>query len=253
MSHARNTLTTAATVVAALVLVGCSNASDSTTTPKPAAATSPSSSAPKPMEGIDGPLEAGRWIVPMWGSEPDTLPRAVVEVPAGYGSPGGWVVDRGADGDPDNYGTVSFWDVDTVFPDPCDPAKGDDPGPAVADLAQALRRQDRVRATDPDPVTFDGHAGLYLEIAFPKDDSRMIGCPESSYKLWGAGDGGAYGSGIAGTVSRVWILDVDGTRVVMVADTTPREDAAATAEVLGIARSAHFVEPLEPPAVGSTS
>jgi hypothetical protein len=32
----------------------------------------------------------------------------------------------------------------------------------------------------------------------------------------------------------------------MVADTTPGEDAAATAEVLGIAASTRFIEPLQP-------
>jgi len=198
------------------------------------------------MEGIDGPLEAGPWIVPMWGRHPDSLPRAVVEVPEGYGSPGGWVVDRGADGDPENYGSVSFWSVSRVFPDPCDTATGVDPGPGVKDLARALAGQQKVRTTAPAPVTLDGHAGLYLEVAFPTDEARMAACGTSAYKLWRADDDGTYGTDIAGTVSRVWILDVDGTRVVVVADTTPREDAAATAEVLGIARSAHFVAPAEP-------
>jgi len=246
MRHARKFLALTAVVIAALFLTSCSSGSDPASASKPSLTSRPSSAAPKSMAGVDGPLAAGRWIVPMWGNESDSLPRAEVEVPEGFGSPGGWVVDRGADGDPENYGTVSFWSVSQVFPDPCDTTTGVDPGPGVRDLARALAGQRGTRATTPSPVTFDGHGGLYLEVSFPNDVSRMTGCPESAYHLWRTDGEGSYGSDIAGTVSRVWILDVDGTRVVMVADTTPHEDAAATAQVLDIARSAHFVEPLKP-------
>jgi len=201
---------------------------------------------PKSMKGIDGPIDAGLWIVPMWGEKTDSLPRAVVEVPEGYGSPGGWVVDRGADGDPENYGSVGFWSVQAVVRDPCEGVTTYDPGPGVRDLATALSGQKGVETTAPRPVTIDGRSGLYLEVRFPTDESRIIGCNSSEYHLWRTDAGDYYGSDIAGTVSRLWILDVDGTRVVMVADTTPGEDAAATAEVLGIAASTHFIEPLQP-------
>ena len=201
---------------------------------------------PQPMAGIDGPLEAGPWVMPMWGNDPDSLPRAVVEVPEGYGSTGGWAVDRGADGDPENYGTVSFWSVFRVVRDPCEGVIMYDPGPGVRDLARALHGQRRMTTTAPTAVSVDGYRGLYLEVRFPTDESRMTGCHSSEYDLWSTDGGGLYSSDIAGTVSRFWILDVDGTRVVMVADTTPQEDAAATAEVLGIAASAHFIEPLKP-------
>jgi hypothetical protein len=201
---------------------------------------------PKSMAGVDGPLEAGPWVVPMWGEKSDSLPRAVVEVPPGYGSPGGWVVDRGADGDPDSYGSVGFWSVQAVVRDPCEGVTAFDPGPGVRDLATALHGQQGVETTALKPVTVDGYAGLYLEVSFPTEQSRMIGCQSSEYHLWQTDLGDYYGSDIAGTVSRLWILDVNGTRVVMVADTTPHEDAAATAEVLGIAASTHFIGPLKP-------
>jgi hypothetical protein len=201
---------------------------------------------PRSMDGIDGPLEAGQWIMPTWGKDTDGLPRVVLDVPEGYGSTGGWVVDRGADGDPENYGSVSVWTVDAVYRDPCEGTAVRDPGPGVRDLAMALHAQRRVASSAPTPITFDGHSGLYLEVRFPNDQSRLLGCRESAYKLWRTDVGDYYRTDQAGTVSRLWILDVDGTRVVLVADTTPREDAAATAEVLGIAASAHFLEPLKP-------
>jgi len=202
--------------------------------------------APRSMQGIDGPLAAGTWIMPVWGNDTDALPRALVEVPEGYGSPGGWVVDRGADGDPEKYGTVSAWTVAKVVRDPCEGVATADPGPGVRDLAAALHTLPGVKSTKPTPVTFDGYAGRYLEVEFPIDQTRMNGCHKSQYALWVTDAGSVYGAGIAGTVSRLWILDVEGTRVVLVADTTPREDAATTAEVLDIAASVHFLEPLKP-------
>jgi hypothetical protein len=201
---------------------------------------------PRSMEGVNGPLEAGAWVVPFWGRDPDSIPRAVVEVPEGYGSPGGWVVDRGADGDPDHYGSVSFWTVQDVVRDPCEGVTAHDPGAGVADLANALRKQPGFTTTSPTPVTVDGYAGLYLEVGFPTDRTQVVGCHGSRYVLWRTDAGDSYGGDVPGTVSRLWILDVQGTRVVMTADTTPGEDAAATAEVLGIAESVHFLEPLKP-------
>ncbi|MGY2876729.1 hypothetical protein ACVW00_003919 [Marmoricola sp. URHA0025 HA25] len=240
MRHARNTWRAAIVLTAALVSTSCGGGSDPAAAPKPAAAATP-----KPMEGIDGPLEAGSWVVPFWGKAPHSLPRAVVNVPEGYGSPGGWVVDRGADGDPDDYGSVSFWTVKDLLRDPCQGEATYDRGPGVADLAKALRGLPGIAATSPRPVEVDGYAGLYLEISFPTDKAGFRNCHQSQYLLWATDAGDRYGTGIAGTVSRLWILDVLGTRVVMVADTTPHEDATATSEVLGIAASAHFLEPLE--------
>jgi hypothetical protein len=206
----------------------------------------PTALAPRSMEGLDGPLSAGPWVVPMWGKDSDVLPRAVVDVPAGFGSPGGWVVDRGADGDPQNYGTVSFWTAERVVTDPCAGVTGDDPGPGVRDLADALHALPVVTSSEPTPVTVDGHTGLYLEVTFPRDETRVKACHSSEYDLWLTDSAVPYGTDIGGTVSRLWILDVGGTRVVMVADTTPHEDAAATAKVLGIAHSVRFIEPLKP-------
>ena len=244
MRPARNTLEATLALIATLVLTGCNGGS--TTQGNETPSMKATAGEPRSMEGVNGPLEAGAWVVPLVGQAPHTLPRAVVEVPPGYGSPGGWVVDRGADGDPENYGSVSFWTVRGVIRDPCEGVTAFDPGPSVRDLATALHRQEGVETTAPKPVTFDGQTGLYLEVSFPKEQSLVNGCHESSYHLWRTDGGGYYGSDIGGTVSRLWILDVDGTRVVMVADTTPHEEAAATAEVLAIAASTHFVEPLKP-------
>jgi len=200
---------------------------------------------PRSMEGVNGPLEAGVWIVPLVGQDPHSLPRAVVEVPAGYGSPGGWVVDRGADGDPENHGDVAFWTAAAVVDDPCEGVTATDPGPTVRNLADALVAQPGTRTTTPRTVTVDGRHGLYLEVTLPGQD-RLNSCHNSGYTLWHTNSVDSYTGSIGGTVNRFWILDVDGTRVVMVADTTPGEDAADIAEIVAIATSAHFIDPLEP-------
>ena len=200
---------------------------------------------PKSLEGVDGPIDAGSWIVPFWGREYASLPRAVVQVPAGYGSPGGWVVDRGADGDPEEYGDVSFWTVARVLRDPCVGVATVDPGPTVRDLADALRAQPGHRTTRPEPVGVDGHAGLYLEVTLP-DQEKLNGCHNSRQTLWRTDAGDEYGGTVGNTVSRLWILDVAGTRVVMVAGSTPHETDEQVAEVLAIAASTRFIDPIKP-------
>src|SRR4051812_34575138 len=108
MSHARNTLVSACTAaVAALSLAGCTGVGpvSETAATTGGSPTDERPARPVPMAGINGPLKAGTYVMPMWGRNPDGLPRAMVEVPDGYGSPGGWVVDRGADGHPEEYGS----------------------------------------------------------------------------------------------------------------------------------------------------
>jgi hypothetical protein len=197
---------------------------------------------PQSMEGVDGALDAGAWAVPLYGKNYESLPRAVVEVPDGYGSPGGWTVDRGADGDPENYGAVDFWSVGTVLDDPCHPSTGNDPGTTVRDLADALVQQPGKQTTRPTPVTLDGHHGLYLEVTGP-GRKQLDACQDATYTLWRSDDDFPNRSNIPGTVWRLWILDVDGTRIVVNESTTPHETKAEKAEVLAIARSTHFIDP----------
>ena len=200
------------------------------------------------MAGINGPLMAGRWVMPMLGSDPDALPRAVVEVPPGYGTPGGTVVDRGGDGDPANHGDVMFWTVQDVVGDPCEgeTTADADLGPTVGDLANAIVAQPGQQTSRPKPVTIDGYSGLYLEVTIPRKPSRLASCHASEYALWRNDDGDYFRTVIPGTVNRFWILDLNGLRVVMCAITTPSENAAAITEVVGIAESTHFLPPLKP-------
>ena len=202
--------------------------------------TSPGSDAsPRSMEGIDGALEAGSWMVPAYARDYQTLPWAVVDVPEGYGSPGGWTVDRGADGDPEHHGSVDFWSVDTVVGDPCHASAGTDPGPAVRDLAVAIYRQRGHYATAPVPVTLDGHTGLYLEVTGP-GRKRLETCVDRTFTLWRGDDNLLSATDVPGTVFQIWVLDVNGHRIVVNETTSPHETRAEKAEVRAIAESTHF-------------
>ncbi len=194
---------------------------------------------PRSMEGVDGALEAGSWLVPVYARDYESLPRAVVQVPEGYGSPGGWTVDRGADGDPEDYGSVDFWSVGTVIDDPCRGSTGSDPGPSVRDLAEAIHGQPGHRATAPVPVTLDGYSGLYLEVTGPRA-KEFDRCANGTFTLWRSTANFPSGTNVPGTVFHLWILDVDGHRIVVNEDTTPHETAPEKAEVRAIAESTHF-------------
>ena len=113
-----------------LQLTGCSDdspqASDKDT---PGAATTeqaasettaagPTSSAPFSLRDYAGPVDPGQHRVPLISWEQTYPVDALVQVPDGFITPGGWVVENGLDGTA--YGDLMFYgDVDLVHVDPC--------------------------------------------------------------------------------------------------------------------------------------
>jgi hypothetical protein len=89
-------------------------------------------------------------------------------------------------------------------------------------------------ATDPVPVAVDGHDGLYLELSTPADLDYAT-CQKDGLVAWDDATAWAEPG-----VTRLWILDVDGQRVVL---TLNGEPTKATERVFtGMVRSAEFVE-----------
>ncbi len=101
---------------------------------------------------------------------------------------------------------IGFLIVDNVYADPCDLSAGEmDPpvGPAPIDLAEALVAQTGTESTDPVAVEIDGYSGVYL-------DYRNTGDGEcGDMTRWGGRDA------LVGERDQVWILDVEGTRLVI--------------------------------------
>lgn len=198
-----------------------------------------SRTAPTDLVGLRGPLEPGRYSMAAWGPDGDTrLPRAIVEVPRGYFSNGGWVIDAGGPGESDQWGEVAVWPVTRVFADTCDDTSTTRVGPTVRDLARALADQTGSTTTRPRTVTLDGHQGLYLELTTPDTNA---GC--TSHALWRSSPDLVYGQDTGRIVHHLWILDVDGTRLVVAVSNYPDQSPDQHQELIDIAKTIHFVEP----------
>jgi hypothetical protein len=180
-----------------------------------------------------------------------TPPLAVLDVPAGFSNFGYFALWPDGSGDADapdvdpRYQAVQYWTVHGVFPDPCDRHGADAPeaGTSVEDLAAALQDQKLTSTTKPTPVTLDGYDGLYLELSAPPD-LDFADCELGYYLLWEAAPGDAQHSlESPATVERIWVLDVDGGRVVLIAGAGPRVPPAEVQALTHMVESVRFVEP----------
>ena len=148
---------------------------------------------------------------------------------------------------------VAFWDVGTVARNPCHSiGRLYDPGPTVDDLVAALEAQRLRHATPPKDVTLAGYPGKYLEWSVPKHwvvtgDGNFAGCDvqpggHRNFVSWdGNGGEGERWQQMAGQVDRLWILNVNGQRLVIDAAHSPGATQAQLAEQDRIVRSLRFV------------
>jgi len=148
---------------------------------------------------------------------------------------------------------VGFWDVGEVPRNPCHPIGHEsDPGPTVDDLVAALEAQSMRHATTPTDVTLAGYSGKYIEWSVPTDmkmtgDSDFTGCDVQSdghrnFVSWeGAGGIGQRWQQMPGQVDRLWILDVNGQRLVIDASYSPESSQALRDEEYRVVESLRFV------------
>ncbi len=146
--------------------------------------------------------------------EPGTYVSSIESVAVTFTVPAGWNREPGSPelaGPIADDGGLSFWVVTDLFADPCrfelgtlDPP----PGPSVDDLANALAAQPGVDAAPPSDVVVDGYAGKYVEYTTPAETD----CP--SFGAWQTPSGAVL---FPSTDARYWVIDVDGTRLVMLA------------------------------------
>jgi len=219
-----------------------------------AAATSPSVVPPTAIP--DGPLAAGTYATTPFHlaqvlscmspaqpgcSEPeDDSIRATLTVPdgwAGFGY-GVWLTDEGNSAPAG--AAMGFSRGGWLYTDPCltPPLReaGVKPevavGPTVDDFANALADHPLLDATDPVPVTLGGYSGKYVDLHLPED---LTGC-ETDYRPW---EPGIYAQG-PGHRWQLWILDVDGVRVVVAAMDYAGTSAQDHAELEAIVQSIQF-------------
>ena len=146
----------------------------------------------------------------------------------------------------DRLAGVTVWHVGQVPTDPCHWSTTLAPaGDTVEELATALLAQTERRPSEPMPVTIGGYDGLFMTWSVPPDlvvtgDADFEGCDvqdaHRDYVSWmGAGGQGERYQQVAGQIDRLWILDVDGSPVVVDAtagpDATPEQIAELDAMV----------------------
>lgn len=180
-----------------------------------------------------------------------TYPEFTVETPAqGWSTGDGYFVVK-------TGGVVvglGVWDVGQVPGDPCHwKASLVDSGRSVDDLVRVLLAQKLRNATTPTEVTLAGHSGKYLEWSVPKDavvtgDADFKGCDDPGnghrdFVSWmGNGKGERYQQA-AGQVDRLWVLDVDGQRLLVDATYAPNATPADRDELAHVAESLQFLRP----------
>jgi hypothetical protein len=235
-------LAAAAVLVVAVVGYNLLPRSDTGGTPRSSATTAPTvaptampTATPAPSGPLalpEGPLAPGTYFANPFPAPDDAL-RILFTVPDGWhGAPPAAVTPAVGPGGPDGA-AVAAQRPTVLYVDPCQrQAVGAETLPAgetVDDLVDALVEissgQDRpYTASTPEPTELSGYSGQRLDLLLPSDVDFAT-CSEGTFWVW---DAGPYAQG-PGNRWHLWILDVDGTRVVIFAQdfaTTSAEDRA---------------------------
>jgi hypothetical protein len=131
---------------------------------------------------------------------------------------------------------LDFGNIPTgLYSDPCNVNYGRPDvsvGPTVDDLANALGEQTAYEATAPTEVTLGGYSGKRMDLQLPSDVD-LTSCAAGGFFIW---DGSMYAQG-PGNRWHLWILDVDGVRVVIMTEDFAATSADDKAELQGIVES----------------
>ncbi|HEX5591268.1 MAG TPA: hypothetical protein VFX65_13335 [Candidatus Limnocylindrales bacterium] len=148
---------------------------------------------------------------------------------------------------------LSIINVTNVAQDGCTAQVAADPpvGPTVDDMATALAALEPFELTKPPTaVTAFGFSGKHLELTVPdiafeatEDDTNFTDCTNGELSSWiGAPLGFAYyGYSHPGQAEEIWLLDVDGQRLMIVAGTSPGSSEGDIAQLRSILESIEIV------------
>jgi hypothetical protein len=214
-------------------------------TPPPTQAPTPAPTAPPMTEGVLKPGTYAYRPLPA----PDDSVTVTFTVPSGWEAFGASLIPAGepTTGAPGGM-AIQFIDITTINGDPCRWSGQDDDitvGPTVDDLVQALLAQTAYEVADPVDVTIGGFSGKRVDIVAPTEpfpvlqNSSAPQCDEGVFRLWSTSAHGPINIYIQGPANR-WqanILDVDGTRLVIVAQDFPGTLPADRAEMDAIIAS----------------
>jgi hypothetical protein len=235
-----------ASIMALVVLAGCGGGGADTPGGAPTVAAG-SQETPSPLGEGREELEAGIHVLDLVARvQPDGwsphLPKIEITLPEGWFNYDGWLVSKG-DKVPFPM-LVSFWDVVQVYPTPCEWAGKPmvSPGTDVDGLASALAAQPLRNATAPTDIEVAGFRGKFLELSVPSNID-FDDCDEGYFESWTAkGWASDRSQQRPGQVDRIWILDVEGQRLVVDAAYLPEATAQDRAELESIVDSIRFVD-----------
>ena len=200
---------------------------------------------PAPVSGIPSPptsIEATATAGPGRGT--GFFGGSAPEVPVTFTMPAGWYSDGAfvskSDADP-VFGLV-FMDVGNIYADGCrwepvDPP----PGPTVDDLVSAYAKLTELRVTPARDVTVDGFDGKQIQVTIPDYNENV--CKEGKFGIFLitsdlAGDAAPnLWAQAAKQQNTLWILDVDGTRLVILAGDPGNMSAQDRTDLDGIVGS----------------
>ena len=233
-------------------------AAPATTSPSgqtPSPSKSPSSS-PSPARIPDGPLAAGTYTFQPFagpgglcmpeslqagcieaGAEDDSI-RITFTLPDGWKGIEGWAVVPSVEGAlPPGGAWLLFMRGGWLYSEPCGGRGGPDipTGTTVDEFVTALVDHPDLDMTSPVDTTLAGYSGKYLELRAPAnittDELDPGGC--IGYFVW---EPGIYAQG-PNDLWRIWVLDVDGVRVVVRSDSFPGTSPPVQAQLAAIVES----------------
>jgi hypothetical protein len=242
------------TVVVAFAIAGCASgqgvASGAPATTSPAPTPTTSSIGPPTAAASAGVTEFPGYsdlVAPgtyLWAAGGGTPADVTFTLPPGWMSRYSIAhKDRGGPGEI----AIGTWIIANVYTDPCQwqgsllsPAVG----PTVSDLASALVAQKARNATAPTDVTLGGFPAKRIELSIPADLVRAT-CDEGVIRTWVApGEDAAHATrdpenlGMhSGQLNVVYIIDVNGDRLIIDTWHMPRTSAANVAELDAILAS----------------
>jgi hypothetical protein len=208
----------------------------------PTAASTPSL-APSPT-GLpilgSGYLAAGTYTAHPFPSPNATL-EVTLTVPSGWqGFPPSAVTPQAGPGGPDGA-AVAFLLVTELYSDPCKAKPGSATIPAgdtVEDLVRALGQvQSSYEVGTASDVTLGGYSGKRIDLVVPSD-LDFTTCDSATYWIW---DSPPYAQG-PGNRWNIWILDVAGTRLVILGHDFPTTSPSDQAQLQDIVASVR-IEP----------
>ena len=166
------------------------------------------------------PTAAPTTAAPTTSVAPMTESVAGTDLTVTYTLPDGWE----ADDSPDHIlligesSVVHFWpDVDNIYTDGCEHTLLDPPlGPTVDDLAAVWATLPGFNVTTPVDITVDGYAGKRVDYTVP--DYNEADCVDRKFGLWtipSDPNPPSFWAQVPMQQNRQWIIDVDGTRLVI--------------------------------------